>query len=125
MSATSSDPVGFLWPPPIRPMDFDGRSRNADNRSTHCSSNWRRCTRTRVLTPRWAISHAAITVFPNAVVADRTPVSWASIARAAISDAQVISIAKGIADEATARSLAARTAARFSYRGFAVEVAFG
>ena len=50
---------------------FGGRPRNADRRSTHWSSNCRRCTRTSVLTPRWAISHAATTVFPKAVVADK------------------------------------------------------
>ena len=36
-----------------------------------------------MLTLRWAISHAATTVFPKAVVADKTPMSWASIASAA------------------------------------------
>ena len=80
MTATSSKPVGFLRPPPIRPMALGWQPRNVDKRSTHCSSNCRRCTRTSVLTPRWAMSQAATTVFPNAVVADRTPVSWASMA---------------------------------------------
>ena len=61
-----------------------GNPRNVDNRSIHCSCNCRRCTRTRVLTPRLAISHAATTVLPKAVVAESTPVSWASMAAAAI-----------------------------------------
>ena len=64
-------------------IDFGGRSRNADRRSIHCSSSWRRCTSTSVLTPRCAMSQAAITVLPNAVVAASTPVSCASIAFAA------------------------------------------
>jgi hypothetical protein len=42
-----------------------------DNRSIHCSSSWRLCTSTKVLTRRFAISHAATTVFPKAVVADQ------------------------------------------------------
>src|SRR5260370_299943 len=84
MIATSSDPVGLFRPPPIRPMALGGSPRNADNRSTHCSCNCRRCTRTSVLTLRWAVSHAATTVFPKAVVADRTPVSCAKRARAAV-----------------------------------------
>ena len=70
MIATSSTPVGFFRPPPIRPIARAGNPRNVDNRSTHCSCNCRRCTRTSVLTPRSAISHAAMTVFPKAVVAD-------------------------------------------------------
>jgi hypothetical protein len=37
-----------------------------------------------VLTPRWAMSQAATTVLPNAVVAASTPVSCFSIACAAI-----------------------------------------
>ena len=36
-----------------------------------------------MLTPRRAISQAAMTVLPKAVVAARTPVSWAAIASAA------------------------------------------
>ena len=81
--ATSSAPVGFFRPPPIRPMALRGRPRNAASRSTHCSCNCRRCTSTSVLTPRSAMSQAATTVFPKAVVAERTPVSWASMASAA------------------------------------------
>ena len=65
-------------------MPVDGKSRNDDSRSTHWSSSCRRWTRTSALTPRSAMSQAAMTVFPNAVVADSTPVSCASIACAAI-----------------------------------------
>ena len=83
MTATSIMPVGFRRPPPMRPMDFAGTSRNVASRSTHWSMSCRRCTRTSVLTPRLAISQAATTVLPNAVVAANTPVSCASIARAA------------------------------------------
>ena len=68
----------------MRPIALGGKSRNADSRWTHCSSNWRRCTRTSVLTPRWAISQAATTVLPKAVVAARTPVSWRSSSSAAV-----------------------------------------
>lgn len=64
-------------------MAAAGMFRNADNRSTHCSSNCCRWTSTSVLTPRRAISHAAITVFPKAVVAVNTPVLCATIASAA------------------------------------------
>ena len=64
-------------------MSSDGKPRNIDSRSIHCSKSCRRCTKTKVLTPRCAISHAASTVLPKAVVAAKTPVSWASIAWAA------------------------------------------
>ena len=70
-------PVGSVRPPPIRPIDFAGMPRKADSRSTHWSSSCRRCTSTSVLTPRCAMSHAATTVLPNAVVAASTPVSCA------------------------------------------------
>ncbi len=45
-----------------------------------CAIIWWRCTNTSVLTPRCAINHAASTVLPNAVVAESTPKSCASIA---------------------------------------------
>ena len=83
MTATSSSPVGFLRPPPMRPTDLVGRSRNLARRSIHWSKSWRRCTSTSVLTPRWAISQAATTVLPNAVVAAKIPVSCFNIASAA------------------------------------------
>src|SRR6266567_511889 len=83
MTATSSRPVGVFRPPPIRPIDFAGTSRKAARRSTHWSRSCRRCTSTSVLTLRCAISQAATTVLPNAVVADNTPVSCFNIASAA------------------------------------------
>ena len=82
-NATSIAPVGFRLPPPILPMFFAGIPRKPDSRSIHCSRNCSRWTRIRELAPRLAINRAAITVFLNAVVADRTPVSLASMASAA------------------------------------------
>ncbi len=46
------------------------------------------------------------------------------VARSAISGAQVANLARAIADAATALQLAARSAVRFSYRGFSVDVVF-
>ena len=48
-------------------------SRNSDRRSCHCNSNALECTRIRVFVFFRAISAAAVTVFPNAVVAANTP----------------------------------------------------
>jgi hypothetical protein len=39
MTATSTTPVGFFRPPPMRPIDFTGRSRNSARRSTHWSTS--------------------------------------------------------------------------------------
>src|SRR6476661_641951 len=66
------EPRRLLRPPPMRPIDLVGRSRNVARRSIHWSKSWRRCTSTNVLTPHWAISQAATTVLPNAVVAAKT-----------------------------------------------------
>jgi len=54
----------------------------------------------------------------------QTPAGARPLARAAIGDPQVVSLARSVADEATSHRLAARQAVRFTYRGFQVEVTF-
>ena len=92
----------------MRPMAFAGRPRNVDRRSIHCSSNCWRCTSTSVLTLRWAISQAAMTVLPKAVVADRTPVSCASNALAAASCSGRKCAAEGHVQRAAAEAFIAQ-----------------
>ncbi|MEN9678823.1 MAG: hypothetical protein RIS76_4719 [Verrucomicrobiota bacterium] len=66
--------------PPSRPINFGVSSRNEERRSIHCCKSWRRWLRNRVFVCRAAISYAATTVFPKAVVAASTPVSCANSA---------------------------------------------
>ena len=74
-TATSIKPVGFLVPPPMRPIASFGSSKNVESLSIHCSCSCLRWTKMSVLTLRLEINQAPITVFPKAVVADRTPKS--------------------------------------------------
>src|SRR6185369_6146005 len=76
-------PLGLRLPPPMVPASPSPSERNARSRSAHCATSCRRWTRTSVLRPRRAISAAATTVLPNAVVAASTPQSWAASASAA------------------------------------------
>src|SRR6218665_3775888 len=78
-------PVGLDLPPPIRPITFLSAARKLCSRSCHCVSSSVRWTRTRVFTPRLAITAAAVTVLPKAVGAQRTPVSCCSVAPTATS----------------------------------------
>src|SRR6218665_2874597 len=59
-------PVGLDLPPPIRPITFLSAARKLCSRSCHCVSSSVRWTRTRVFTPRLAITAAAVTVLPKA-----------------------------------------------------------
>src|SRR6218665_16531 len=51
-------PVGLDLPPPIRPITFLSAARKLCSRSCHCVSSSVRWTRTRVFTPRLAITAA-------------------------------------------------------------------
>ena len=68
--------VGLVLPPPMEPIASGGTSRKDCSRSCHWRSSSARCTNTRVFTPRRARIAAATTVFPKAVGACSTPMSW-------------------------------------------------
>ena len=77
--AIAADDFPFLLSPSapwLRRQDFTN-SKKLRSRSFHCSISCARCTRISVLTFFSAIMAAPITVLPKAVVADKTPVSWA------------------------------------------------
>ncbi|MNI30950.1 hypothetical protein D3C73_848130 [compost metagenome] len=85
MTAMSMMPVRLFLPPPIIPIECLGTSRKVCKRSCHCSISSRRCTKIRVFVFLEAIMLAAMTVLPNAVAAERTPMSRFRIALAAVS----------------------------------------